>query len=253
MTSAINFYQASPSIPTFASGATIDPTNPISFKASNAIAPDPTIAKTNIILNDTMIDFTAILDGLRTRTSLGFNLKVVGGSLLSKLDPNNTGKQENGKQLAYFAIDNGGNTTPFTYDPIDDVGARFYDLKGSGIADFVHLSYVDGGPGDMDGKNGKISDPSSAAVVDSTPSLHLADLSALQIGDLSINVATAQFISLTLKANSRDLNEIGYLVLNQDADPNAVTLADLLSKAQILFSSLGKASSLSMGRDGAES
>jgi hypothetical protein len=60
-------------------------------------------------------------------------------------------------------------------------------------------------------------------------------------------VATALFISLTLKSNSSDLSEVGYLVLNAGEDPNAVSLADLLSKGQILFSSLGKASTLSMG------
>jgi hypothetical protein len=248
MASAVDFYQSVPGTPTMSNGARIDPSNPISFKPSNAIKPDPTITKTNVKLNDTMIDFTAILDGIGKRTSLGLNLKVVGGSLLSKLDPNRTGIQDPDKQLAYFAIDAAGNTTPFTYSPNNDVGARFYDLNGFGMADFVHLSYVDGGPGDMDGvKDGKISDPSSAAVVDSTPSLHPLGTKALQIGDLSINVPTALFISLTLKSNSSDLNHVGYLVLNQGEDPSAVTLGDLLKKGQTLFSSLGKTSSLPMG------
>ncbi|WP_341882713.1 LamG-like jellyroll fold domain-containing protein [Synechococcus sp. UW140] len=248
MESTVNFYQSIPGTPTMSNGARIDPSNPISFKPSNAIAPDPTITKTNVKLNDTMIDFTAILEGIGKRTSLGLNLKVVGDSLLSKLDPNRTGIQVPNKQLAYFAIDAAGNTTPFTYSPNNDVGARFYDLNGFGMPDFVHLSYVDGGPGDMDGvKDGKISDPSSAAVVDSTPSLHLLGTNALQIGDLSINVPTALFISLTLKSNSSDLNHVGYLVLNQDEDPSSVTLGDLLNNGQILFSSLGKSSSLPMG------
>jgi hypothetical protein len=128
------------------------------------------------------------------------------------------------------------------------VGACFYDLTGSGMANFVHLHYVDGKLGDMDGlEDGTISDPSSAAVVDSTPSLHLVNSNTLQIGDISITVDTALFVSLTLKSNSSDLNEIGYLVLDSGDDPNGVTLADLLSKGQILFSSLSTASKLSLG------
>jgi hypothetical protein len=112
MESTINFYQSIPGAPTMSNGARIDPSNPISFKPSNAIAPDPTITKTNVKLNDTMIDFTAILDGIGKRTSLGLNLKVVGDSLLSKLDPNRTGIQVHNKQLAYFAIDAAGNILP---------------------------------------------------------------------------------------------------------------------------------------------
>ena len=119
------------------------------------------------------------------------------------------------------------------------------------MADFIHLSYKDGGPGDMDGQvDGKISDPATTAVVDSTPSLRLLDARTLQIGDSTINVATALFISLTLQSNSTDLSEIGYVVLNAGDDPNAVSLADLLSNGQILFSSLAKASSLSIGSTG---
>jgi hypothetical protein len=198
-----------------------------------------------------MMDFTALLEGTKTRTSLGLSLKAFGASLLSRLDPYLTGVQESGKQLAFFAIDGDGNTTPFSYDPINDVGARFYDLKRSGMADFIHLSYKDGGPGDMDGQvDGKISDPATTAVVDSTPSLRLLDARTLQIGDSTINVATALFISLTLQSNSTDLSEIGYVVLNAGDDPNAVSLADLLSNGQILFSSLAKASSLSIGSTG---
>jgi hypothetical protein len=248
---AVNFYKAPPALPAMANGAKVDPTNPLAFKASNIKAPDPTITKTTIEFNDTMMDFTALLEGTKTRTSLGLSLKAFGASLLSRLDPYLTGVQESGKQLAFFAIDGDGNTTPFSYDPINDVGARFYDLKRSGMADFIHLSYKDGGPGDMDGQvDGKISDPATTAVVDSTPSLRLLDARTLQIGDSTINVATALFFSLTLQSNSTDLSEIGYVVLNAGDDPNAVSLADLLSNGQILFSSLAKASSLSIGSTG---
>jgi hypothetical protein len=195
-----------------------------------------------------MIDFKAILDPDSSRTSVGFDLKVVGGSLLSELDPEKTGVQKANKQLSYFIIDDvTGIKTPFLYDPIEGVGARFYDLTGSGMANFVHLHYVDGKLGDMDAVQGTISDPSSAALVDSTPTLHLVNPNTLQIGDISITVDTALFVSLTLKSNSADLNEIGYLVLNSSDDPNNVSLADLLSKGQILFSSLATASNLSLG------
>ncbi len=244
MTSAINLYQASPAIPMLANGAKFDPTNPISFKKkSTLLATDPLVT-----MNDTMIDFKAILNPGTSRTSLGFDLKAVGGSLLSELDPDKTGVQKSNKQLSYFIIDDvTGLTTSFLYDPVEEVGARFYDLTGSGMANFVHLHYVDGKLGDMDAVQGTISDPSSAAVVDSTPTLHLVNPNTLQIGDISITVDTALFVSLTLKSNSADLNEIGYLVLNSADDPNSVSLADLLSKGQILFSSLATASNLSLG------
>ena len=245
MTSAINLYQASPAIPMLANGAKFDPTNPISFKKkSTLLATDPLVK-----MNDTMIDFKAFLNPGSSRTSLGFDLKAVGGSLLSELDPDKTGIQKSNKQLSYFIIDDlTGIKTPFLYDPVEGVGARFYDLTGSGMANFVHLHYMDGKLGDMDGvKDGTISDPSSAAVVDSTPTLHLVNPNTLQIGDISITVDTALFVSLTLKSNSADLNEIGYLVLNSGDDPNSVSLADLLSKGQILFSSLATASNLSLG------
>lgn len=244
MTSAINLYQASPVIPTLANGAKFDPTNPISFKKkSTLLATDPLVK-----MNDTMIDFKAILKPGTSRTSLGFDLKAVGGSLLSELDPDKTGVQKSNKQLSYFIIDDlTGIKTPFLFDPVEGVGARFYDLTGSGMANFVHLYYVDGKLGDMDVVQGTISDPSSAAVVDSTPSLHLINSNTLQIGDISITVDTALFVSLTLRSNSSDLNEIGYLVLDSGDDPNSISLADLLSNGQILFSSLATASNLSLG------
>jgi hypothetical protein len=84
-------------------------------------------------------------------------------------------------------------------------------------------------------------------VVDSTPALHLVNSNALQVGDISITVDTALFVSLTLISNSSDLNEIGYLILDSGDDPSSVTIADLLSKGQILFSSLAAASKLSLG------
>ena len=245
MASAVNLYQASPAIPTLTNGAKFDPSNPISFKQrSTLLAPDRFVK-----MNDTMIDFKAILSPGSSRTSLGFDLKAVGGSLLSELDPDKTGVQKSNKQLSYYLIDDlTGIKTPFLYDPVEGVGARFYDLTGSGMANFVHLHYVDGKLGDMDGvKDGTISDPSSAAVVDSTPALHLLTPNTLQIGDINITVDTALFVSLTLKSNSTDLNEIGYLLLNSGDDPNSVSLADLLSKGQILFSSLATASNLSLG------
>ena len=245
MASAVNLYQASPAIPTLTNGAKFDPSNPISFKQrSTLLAPDRFVK-----MNDTMIDFKAILNPGSSRTSLGFDLKAVGGSLLSELDPDKTGVQKSNKQLSYYLIDDlTGIKTPFLYDPVEGVGARFYDLTGSGMANFVHLHYVDGKLGDMDGvKDGTISDPSSAAVVDSTPALHLLTPNTLQIGDINITVDTALFVSLTLKSNSTDLNEIGYLLLNSGDDPNSVSLADLLSKGQILFSSLARASNLSLG------
>ncbi len=245
MTSAVNLYQASSVVPVLANGAKFDPTNPITFKKkSPLLTPDPLVK-----MNDTMIDFKAILNPGSSRTSLGFDLKVVGGSLINELDPEKTGLQKSNKQLTYFLVDDvTGATASFLYDPVEGVGARFYDLTGSGMANFVHLHYVDGKLGDMDGeKDGTITDPSSAAVVDSTPALHLVNSNALQVGDNSITVDTALFVSLTLKSNSSDLNEIGYLVLNPDDDPNSVSLEDLLSKGQILFSSLATASNLTLG------
>ena len=244
MTSAVNLYQASPALPMLANGAKFDPSNPITFK-KKSWAPDPLVK-----MNDTMIDFKAVLNPDSSRTSLGFDLKVVGGSLLSELDPEKTGVQKSNKQLSYYIIDDlTGIKTPFLYDPVEGVGARFYDLKGSGMANFVHLHYVDGKLklGDMDAVQGTISNQSSAAVVDCTPTLHLVNSNTLQIGDISITVDTALFVSLTLKSNSSDLNEIGYLVLNSGDDPNSLTLANLLSKSQILFSSLATASNLSLG------
>jgi len=244
MTSAVNLYQASSTIPILSNGAKFDPNNPISFKKLTLLAPDPLVK-----MNDTLIDFKALLNPGSSRTSLGFDLKVVGGSLLNELDPDNTGVQKSNKQLSYYLIDDlTGATTSFLYDPVEGVGARFYDLTGSGMANFVNLHYVDGKLGDMDGvKDGTISDPSSAAVVNSTPALHLVNPNTLLIGDISVTVDTALFVSLTLKSNSTDLNEIGYLVLNAGDDPNSVSLADLLSKGQILFSSLATASNLSLG------
>jgi hypothetical protein len=244
MTSAVNLYQASSTIPILSNGAKFDPNNPISFKKLTLLAPDPLVK-----MNDTLIDFKALLNPGSSRTSLGFDLKVVGGSLLNELDPDNTGVQKSNRQLSYYLIDDlTGATTSFLYDPVEGVGARFYDLTGSGMANFVNLHYVDGKLGDMDGvKDGTISDPSSAAVVNSTPALHLVNPNTLLIGDISVTVDTALFVSLTLKSNSTDLNEIGYLVLNAGDDPNSVSLADLLSKGQILFSSLATASNLSLG------
>ena len=146
--------------------------------------------------------------------------------------------------LNYYSLilDNSGQITsikPFNYDPIKDVGARFYDLDNDGTADMAQVKYIDGSNGDNDKEvNGTTNlSPTTVASIDLKPIFGINN-SILKIEDPA-NLNTNGNINLRTEIISKadTVNQIGYLVLDQDEDKD-VSYDLLKNRGKIIFSNL---------------
>jgi len=130
------------------------------------------------------------------------------------------------RKLLFYAVNATGGLSPLTYDPITGAGGRFYDLDGSGTADFFTLSLIDGGFGDKDGGvNGVIDNSSFAGFADLT-NLRFSNggSGTLTISDPGNAAPAAVNLRASLSARPSSANQIGYVVLN----PAEVARADSL-------------------------
>ena len=199
-----------------------------------------------VVLNKTAVDFTVDADS-NGRSKVFLDLTQVGDDLEISELKDGVRQRKTNRQLIYYGIDSVGALSSLTYNARHRAGARFYDKNGDGIADFVSLTFVDGGLGDTGpAGDGKIHDPSTAGVVNlSDVRLSLVDSHTLLVADNN-NSAPA---SLVLRANlinrCASANQLGYVVLDQDeaSDSDRITaifsnLTTLRSRAQTLFLSL---------------
>ncbi len=200
-----------------------------------------------VVLNRTAVDFTVAADG-SGRSKLFLDLTQVGDDLEISEVKDGVRKRRANHQLVYYGINTDGVLSPLTYNARYGAGARFYDTNGDGIADFVSLTFVDGGIGDTGPSNdGKIHDPSTAGVV-SLPDIQLTltDQTTLEVASKDNKDAKAALmLRATLSQRAGTANQIGYVVLDADEalDPKKVKaiftdLSTLRSRAQTLFSSL---------------
>jgi hypothetical protein len=210
-------------------------------------------AGVDVVLNKTAVDFTVSADG-NGQAKLFLDLTQVGDDLVFSQEQNGVRKRKANTQLVYYGIDGDGYLTPLTYNARHRAGARFYDTDGDGIADFVSLTFVDGGLGDTDpkeeGPNGVIHDPSTAG----TANLLKVELKAtgktLQVADSSDKTTPASLVlNASLSTRAVTANLIGYVVLDAEeaSAPGGVdkafdtifsNLTTLRSRAQTLFSTL---------------
>ena len=147
------------------------------------------------------------------------------------------------KSFAYFAYDIPENgevavATPFTYDPINKAGARFYDLDANGTADSADLQLIDGGYGDKDGIiNGVIVDPSTLGVVSLNP-LFTATATALTVVDPNDSTSPAALlVRASLSAKDSSVNQIGYVALNAN-EADSLTYELVRDRGTILLANL---------------
>ena len=197
-----------------------------------------------VVLNQTAIDFTVAADA-NGKSKLFLDLTQVGDDLVISVDDNQGGpKRKANTQFVYYGIDpDDGTLSSLTYNARHRAGARFYDTDGNGIADFVSLTFVDGGLGDTGpGGDGQIHDPSTAGVVNLTNVKLIATGKTLLAADTS-NIAPASLVlNASLNERAATSNQIGYVVLDASDtwtfDAIFADLTELRSRAQTLFSTL---------------
>jgi len=197
-----------------------------------------------VVLNQTAIDFTVAADA-NGKSKLFLDLTQVGDDLVISEDDNQGGrKRKANTQFVYYGIDpDDGTLSSLTYNARHRAGARFYDTDGNGIADFVSLTFVDGGLGDTGpAGDGQIHDPSTAAVVNLTNVELIATGKTLLAADTS-NIAPASLVlNASLNGRAATSNQIGYVVLDATDtwtfDAIFADLTELRSRAQTLFSTL---------------
>jgi hypothetical protein len=178
-------------------------------------APQVNIQNKNLDIGQTGIDFSLNLDPDKPGDTARAIVEL--DPLLDGLELTSGGVK---KRLAYFAYgtsfgEDAPVATPFTYDPVQKAGARFYDLDGNGSADIADLQFVDGGYGDKDGlKNGVVVDPSTAGTVNLT-AIFTSSANTLTVSDPTDTSSPASLVvRASLSSRSSTVNQIGYVALN---------------------------------------
>lgn len=175
-------------------------------------------AGVDVVLNKTAVDFTVSADGNR-QAKLFLDFTQVGDDLEISQEQNGVRKRKANTQLVYYGIDGDGDLTPLTYNARHRAGARFYDTDGDGIADFVSLTFVDGGLGDTGPKepDGVIHDPSTAGTANLLDVELKATGKTLQVADSSDKTTPASLVlNGSLSTRAVTANQIGYVVLDDD-------------------------------------
>ena len=197
-----------------------------------------------VLLNQTAIDFTVDADS-SGKAKLFLDLTQVGDDLDISVLKDGVLKRKDQTHLLYIGIDGQGNLSPLTYNARHKAGARFYDLDGNGIADFVSLTFFDGGIGDTGQKgDGKVHDPSTAGTVDLQNVLLTAvDSRTLQAADQDNKDAPASLVlRAALNRRSATTNQI-YYVVHDSLDPTSfdsifADIDELRERSQTLYTSL---------------
>jgi hypothetical protein len=209
----------------------------------DAIVTDP--IPTGVQLNEAAIDYSADVgyqvdsDG-NSQSSVYFEMSHVGASL----ELTDAGKRKSNRHLAYYAISASGALSPLTYDAKLKAGAQFFDTDGDGVADFVNLVITDGGYGDLDGKkDGKISDPSTAATTDLNVVFTKSTDYLIKAADSHSTAPASVVLKASVTNRSSAACQMGYVVLDpsETAADLATILADISSlrrHSNILFSTL---------------
>ncbi|WP_341881462.1 DUF4114 domain-containing protein [Synechococcus sp. UW140] len=199
-----------------------------------AAAPTFTNQKAGLVIGQTGINFSLKLD----QSSNGNTAKTA-----VDLAPLFDGLSTTNKRLAYFVYDSpvvGAPpvATPFTYDPTQKAGARFYDLYGNGTAHTADLQFIDGGYGDKDGKkNGVVVNPSTAGVVDLN-AIFTASANSLTVADPTDSTSPAALtVRATLTAKAASVNQIGFVAFNAN-EADTLTYELVRDRGTILLANL---------------
>ena len=201
------------------------------------------LSDSGITLQTDSLNFEAEIDESIPRTT--FNLELSSLNFDDGAITTSEGKRDTSQKLLYYSVDDEGEVSALSFDPLVNAGARFYDLDGDGLADYLSLTLVDGGFGDKDGeKNGVIVDPSTAATVALDPVIKPNDgpFNLLTIADPDNAAPAALNLNATITGRGEAVNQIGYIVLDADEVASAETmlgdLDQLKQRATILFNSL---------------
>ncbi|WP_115018958.1 DUF4347 domain-containing protein [Synechococcus sp. UW140] len=201
------------------------------------------LTNAGITLQADSIAFEAEVDESIPRTT--FNLALSSLNFEDGAISTSEGVRDTRKKLLYYSVDDEGEVSALSFDPLVNAGARFYDLDGDGLADYLSLTLIDGGFGDKDeAKNGVIEDPSTAASVALDPVIQTNDdpFNLLTITDPNNAAPAALNLNATITGRSKAVNQIGYILLDGDEVASAKTilgdLDQIKERATILFSSL---------------
>ncbi|EAU75404.1 DUF4347 domain-containing protein [Synechococcus sp. RS9916] len=201
------------------------------------------LSDSGITLQTDSLNFEAAIDESIPRTT--FNLALSSLNFENGAITTSEGKRDTSQKLLYYSVDDEGEVSALSFDPLVNAGARFYDLDGDGLADYLSLTLIDGGFGDKDGtKNGVIVDPSTAASVALDPVIQANDgpFNLLTIADPNNAAPAALNLSATITGRSKAVHQIGYIVLDANEVASAKTilgdLDQLKERATIVFSSL---------------
>ena len=201
------------------------------------------LSDSGITLQTDSLNFEAKINENIPRTT--FNLALSSLNFENGAITTSEGKRDTSQKLLYYSVDDEGEVSALSFDPLVNAGARFYDLDGDGLADYLSLKLVDGGFGDKDGeKNGVIVDPSTAATVALDPVIKPNDgpFNLLTIADPNNAAPAALNLNATITGRGEAVNQIGYIVLDANEVASAKTilgdLDQIKERATIVFSSL---------------
>jgi alpha-tubulin suppressor-like RCC1 family protein len=190
------------------------------------------------------LDFDVSLEAGLEKINSFFDLDLVRNFTTDPLTLTNAGNRITRRHLAYYAT-GAGATTSLTYNPITRRGARFYDISGDGVADFVGLALANGQTGDFNASNTAIRSISRAATADFDPVFTTTNNEQLRVaGDLASLASQASLrVKATLTSRGPTSNQIGFIVFDDGENADAI-LADynqFRDRAQTLFSTLQSA------------
>ncbi len=198
-----------------------------------------------VVLNKTAVDFTVEADA-DGKAKIFLDLSQVGNDLeITETKDGAKPTRKPNHQLLYYAIDTDGALSDLTYNARRRTGARFYDTNGDDIADFVSLTFEDGGMGDTGPSgDGLIHDPSVGGFSNLTDVEWAAtDSRTLQAASRTNKDAPAALVvKANLNSRSISANQIYYVV----HDPSDLLSFDsifadldlLKARSQTLYTSL---------------
>ena len=138
------------------------------------------------------------------------------------------GKRSKTKKFLYYSIGAQGNVSSLAFDPVTQVGARFYDIDGNGFGDFISLKSSE----DRDGVSFQDESiltnfDSTAATVELSPAFSLRDNGLIELSDPSDNLTPAVLnLEASIISNDDSIHSVGCVVLDAD---EAELAEDILS------------------------
>ncbi|KZR88272.1 hypothetical protein MITS9509_03314 [Synechococcus sp. MIT S9509] len=194
------------------------------------------LAEKGMTLSNKILSYNMAIN--KDHRDANFNLN------LALIAPNLSLSRNDSKGLVYFQSNHLGNLKALNYNPLTQIGARYFDLNKDGVEDFVSLSQIDGKPGDQDGKlNNNTLNFSTIASKDLNPTFNLSKNNLINFADAADNTTPASFnLKATLTSGDDNIHSIGFVLLENSelssADTILSDLSEIKSRSVNLLTSL---------------